>query len=78
MARYGNMLLIHPSHTPIVSQYVWIAIGRCEYSTDNDCVHSSAITESQRPQTLLSIDPNASLYDAAQTLLTEKIHRLPV
>lgn len=36
------------------------------------------ITDSHRPRVLLSIDPTASLFDATQMLLTEKIHRLPV
>lgn len=35
------------------------------------------ITDNHLPRTLLSIDPHASLYDAAQTLLQEGVHRLP-
>eukprot|EP00035_Acanthoeca_spectabilis_P024881 m.455842 g.455842 ORF g.455842 m.455842 type:complete len:496 (-) comp20943_c0_seq1:184-1671(-) len=31
-----------------------------------------------RPLTLVCIDPNASLYDAVQTLRTSRVHRLPV
>eukprot|EP00040_Diaphanoeca_grandis_P020299 m.107980 g.107980 ORF g.107980 m.107980 type:complete len:470 (-) comp27836_c0_seq2:159-1568(-) len=36
------------------------------------------VTDGRRPRTLLCIDPMASIYDALSTLLSEKIHRLPV
>lgn len=44
----------------------------------NDFIHISDELHEERPQELISIGPDMSLYFAIQTLINNKIHRLPV
>jgi len=41
-------------------------------------IHVSDELHQERPQELISIGPDMSLYFAIQTLINNKIHRLPV
>jgi hypothetical protein len=73
--QHASQHLTHRNHFSFLfSFFIVIKMLHIQIQTWRDITAE----DSSRPSTLVCIDPNASLYDATQTIQKWRVHRLPV